>query len=476
MKKALLIFFLYFSVQSYSQNNTPAKLDSITTVCKNRGEYEKVFQYNIAALQYYRKHNNPEGEALANINIANALSTFDEHQKSLHYLDEAGKKLQRIHNNGLNARLCNEIARNYAFLGLYNQANIQLNKSIEYLKHAPDTKENRSSLFFVYIWKWSNFEDLKLPDSIIAMRKKGLRDFPDEPKIYVRIAEQFLSQKQQLDSVEYYLDKASVLAVKNNSSLHTYGAIATRRGNLYTLKREYPKALRYYQEALPVYLKINRGADIIDTYKKIYQTYLALNDLPKANEYLTKYARLNDSIHSGERKAVASVINNLAVQQEKERNKLYFIIAAVTGIALASLIAVLMIRKRNKNKNKRRDQLLEEQKKLIHQKIIETDQLKKKVDRSLHDLAEMAISNNPFFITRFKEVYPEFYEKLTSQYPELTSHDIKFIAYVRLDLTNKEIGQCSNVTVRAVETKKYRLKKKLKLPAEIDLGTWVSEL
>jgi len=173
MKKAFFIFFLYFSVQSYSQNYPPAKLDSITTIYKNRGEYEKVFQYNIEALRYYKENDNSEGEALANINIANALSTFDEHQKSLHYLDEAGKQLKLINNNGLNARLCNEIARNYAFLGLYNQANIQLNKSIEYLKHAPDTKENRNALFFVYIWKWSNFEDLKQPDSINMMRKKG---------------------------------------------------------------------------------------------------------------------------------------------------------------------------------------------------------------------------------------------------------------------------------------------------------------
>jgi tetratricopeptide (TPR) repeat protein len=472
MKKALFIFFLYVSIQSYSQNYTPAKLDSITSIYKNRGEYEKVFQYNIASLQYYKEDNNHEGEALANINIANALSTFDEHQKSLYYLDEAKKQLKIINNNGLNARLCNEIARNYAFLGLYSQANIQLNKSIEYLKHAPDTKENRNSLFFVYIWKWSNFEDLKLPDSINAMRKKGLRTFPNEPKIYVRIAEQFLSKKQHLDSVEYYLNKASVLAVKNNSSLHTYGAIATRRGNLYSLKKDYPKALKYYQESLPIYLKINRGADIIDTYKKIYQIYLALNDIPKANEYLAKYTQLNDSIRSGERKAVASVVNNIAIEQEKERNNLYLIIAAIASIAIVSIAAIFMIRKRNK----RRDQLLEEQKKIIGEKIIETDKLKKKVDTSINDLSKMATSNNPFFISKFKEVYPEFYEKLTSQYPELTNHDIKFIAYLRLNLTNKEIGQCGNVTVRAVETKKYRLKKKLELPADMDLGTWVLEL
>ncbi|NIF04931.1 hypothetical protein F3J23_05705 [Chryseobacterium sp. Tr-659] len=476
MKKAFFIFFLYFSVQSYSQNYTPAKLDSITTIYKNKGEYEKVFQYNIEALRYYKEHDNPEGEALANINIANALSTFDEHQKSLHYLDEAKKKLNIINNNGLNARLCNEIARNYAFLGLYNQANIQLNKSIEYLKHAPDTKENRNALFFVYIWKWSNFEDLKQPDSVIMMRKKGLKDFPNEPKIYVRIAEQFLSKKKELDSVEYYLNKAFVLALKNNSSLHTYGAIATRRGNLYTLKKDYPKALKYYQESLPIYLKINRGADIIDTYKKIYQTYLALHDRPKANEYLAKYTQLNDSIYSRERKAVASVVNNVTLEQEKERNNLYLIIAVIAAIAATSLIAVFMIRRHNKTKNKGRDQLLEEQKKVIGEKIIETNRLKKKVDTSINDLAKMATSNNPFFISKFKEVYPEFYEKLTSQYPELTNHDIKFIAYIRLNLTNKEIGQCGNVTLRAVETKKYRLKKKLELPTDMDLGTWVLEL
>lgn len=473
MKKELFIFFLYVSIHSYSQNYTPEKLDSITSIYKNRGEYEKVFQSNIAALRYYKKNDNPEGEALANINIANAFSTFDEHQKSLYYLDEAKKQLKIVNNNGLNARLCNEIARNYAFLGLYSQANIQLNKSIEYLKHAPDTKENRNSLFFVYIWKWSNFEDLKLPDSINAMRKKGLRTFPNEPKIYVRIAEQFLSKKQHLDSVEYYLNKASVLAVKNNSSLHTYGAIATRRGNLYTLKKDYPKALEYYQESLPIYLKINRGADIIDTYKKIYQTYLALHNIPKANEYLAKYTQLNDSIHSGERKAVASVVNNLAIEQEEERNNLYIIIASIATLSLA---AIFMIRKRNKNRDKGRDLLLEEQKKIINEKIVETDKLKKKVDTSINDLSKMATSNNPFFISKFKEVYPEFYEKLTSQYPELTNHDIKFIAYLRLNLTNKEIGQCGNVTVRAVETKKYRLKKKLELPAYMDLGTWVLEL
>ncbi|SDI89118.1 tetratricopeptide repeat protein [Chryseobacterium jejuense] len=472
MKKVLFIFFLYASVQSYSQNYTPAKLDSITSIYKNKGEYEKVFQYNIAALRYYKEQDNPEGEALANINIANALSTFDEHQKSLHYLDEAGKKLKLVNNNGLNARLCNEIARNYAFLGLYSQANIQLNKSIEYLKHSPNTEENRNSLFFVYIWKWSNFEDLKLPDSINAMRKKGLKDFPNEPKIYVRIAEQFLSKKQHLDSVEYYLNKASVLAVEKNSSLHTYGAIATRRGNLYTLKKDYPKALEYYQESLPIYLKINRGADIIDTYKKIYQTYLALNDIPKANEYLAKYTQLNDSIHSGERKAVASVVNNLAIEQEKERKNLYIMIVAFAGIAVGSIVTIFMIRKRNK----RRDRLFEEQKKIIGEKIMEADQLKKKVDTSINELSKMATSNDPFFISKFKEMYPEFHEKLISQYPELTNHDIKFIAYLRLNLTNKEIGQCGNVTVRAVETKKYRLKKKLELPSDMDLGTWVLEL
>ncbi|WP_449399213.1 helix-turn-helix transcriptional regulator [Chryseobacterium wanjuense] len=91
-------------------------------------------------------------------------------------------------------------------------------------------------------------------------------------------------------------------------------------------------------------------------------------------------------------------------------------------------------------------------------------------------LISLAKTNDPFFITRFKEVYPEFSQKLFSMYPDLTDSELKICAYLRLNLTNKEICQYENVTIRAIETRKYRLKKRLGLAPETDLVLWIREL
>lgn len=113
---------------------------------------------------------------------------------------------------------------------------------------------------------------------------------------------------------------------------------------------------------------------------------------------------------------------------------------------------------------------------MIEEKSLETDELKKKINLSFDEVAQLARDNDPFFVTRFKEVYKEFYDRLISQQPNLTDHDIKICAYLRLDISSKEIAQYENITVRAVETKKYRLKKKLQLSADTDLKKWILEI
>ncbi|WP_449399381.1 helix-turn-helix transcriptional regulator [Chryseobacterium wanjuense] len=91
-------------------------------------------------------------------------------------------------------------------------------------------------------------------------------------------------------------------------------------------------------------------------------------------------------------------------------------------------------------------------------------------------MMQLVKANDPFFLTRFKEVYPEFYQKLINHQPNLTEHDIKFCAYIRLNLNSKEIAQYDNIAIRSVESKKYRLKKKLELSTETDLTKWILEL
>ena len=58
-------------------------------------------------------------------------------------------------------------------------------------------------------------------------------------------------------------------------------------------------------------------------------------------------------------------------------------------------------------------------------------------------------------------------------YPNLTPSDVKLAAYLRMNLSTKEIAHLLNITNRSVELKRYRLRKKMNLETEINLGEFM---
>ena len=54
-------------------------------------------------------------------------------------------------------------------------------------------------------------------------------------------------------------------------------------------------------------------------------------------------------------------------------------------------------------------------------------------------------------------------KKLKNEYTDLTPGDLKLAAYLRMNLTSKEISPLLYISVRGVENKRYRLRKKLNL-------------
>jgi DNA-binding CsgD family transcriptional regulator len=67
------------------------------------------------------------------------------------------------------------------------------------------------------------------------------------------------------------------------------------------------------------------------------------------------------------------------------------------------------------------------------------------------------------FETNLKKAHELFLQKMIWTYPELTQSDLRLCAYLRMNLTSKEIAPLMRVSVRAVENHRYRLRKKLKL-------------
>lgn len=73
------------------------------------------------------------------------------------------------------------------------------------------------------------------------------------------------------------------------------------------------------------------------------------------------------------------------------------------------------------------------------------------------------------FEANFDVVYADYLKRLSLAYPNLTLADKKMCAYLKMDLTSKEIAPLLNITVRSVEMTRYRLRKKLGLSHEENL-------
>jgi ligand-binding sensor domain-containing protein len=64
----------------------------------------------------------------------------------------------------------------------------------------------------------------------------------------------------------------------------------------------------------------------------------------------------------------------------------------------------------------------------------------------------------------FDKVHSDFLKKLREKHPNLTPKDHKMCAYLRMNLSTKEITPLMNISVRGVEISRYRLRKKLEVP------------
>ena len=87
--------------------------------------------------------------------------------------------------------------------------------------------------------------------------------------------------------------------------------------------------------------------------------------------------------------------------------------------------------------------------------------LKHKVSTSYSDVIQMAKKNDPLFLPFFKELYPGFYENLISIQPDLTLTEQKVCFYIKLKFSSKEIADYMFVTVKAIQNRKNRLRKRL---------------
>jgi DNA-binding CsgD family transcriptional regulator len=125
---------------------------------------------------------------------------------------------------------------------------------------------------------------------------------------------------------------------------------------------------------------------------------------------------------------------------------------------------------------KKKELLIEIKNELEHQKKHLGNQYPANYSRKILSLINTNISDDndwKVFEELFDQAHADFFKRLKISYPELTQSDLKLCAYLRLNLTSKEIAPLLNISYRGVETRRYRLRRRLLLDNDKNLVEFI---
>lgn len=378
----------------------------------------------------------------------------------------------------------------YSNLGYNKKSREALDKSI-YIVNNFGVKDDRhfilSTIYGSIAVNFSNTPKVNVDSMAFYLNKAYVESKKIEKKyVYrnLRVASFALNlgtiyfEKNDLVKADKFMDEFELI-MKNEKDKSFFVEFYQLKGLIENKKKNYSKALEYFNNSLKLIHEYRLFArELKETYKGMSEAYLGLNDFKNEALYLSKVQKITDSISIAEK----NILNNTISSQNKSLNepqsiKNYnYIIAIVLVLIAASILYTFFVeRQKSKGKVSKNDELpvAEEKAYFSDETSQEGKEKPEKEVQILRELLDLVQSKDKSFHLKFSEAFPEFDEKLLQINPALTHSDLEYCALMKLKFETKEIAQYKNVTVNSVESKKYRLRKKLNIPTNIDIYTWM---
>jgi tetratricopeptide (TPR) repeat protein len=329
---------------------------------------------------------------------------------------------------------------------------------------------------------------------------------------YLNIAEVYIAMKQY-DQAINSVNKAYIIFEKQGNKLRLAKCEVTL-GEIYLAKGQSAASEKASKAALDMALANGYRDVIVTSAAMLNKLFLANKDSVKAFRYFILEKQYRDSLFLDEKQ---KTLTRLELQYQFEKNERDMEIAkqhkniaifVISGCLFFSLIIIVLILKQLrlrakkqqlekenferelefKNKElvlnvmslmKKNEMLADLSEKLVK---IETETTSadgkdtiKKVAVELRKSQEEEIWKE--FSVRFKEVHGAFYDKLLKRFPNLTPNELKLCAFLRLNMSSKDIAELTGQRITTLETARYRLRQKLGLVnSEINLVTFLSSL
>ncbi len=298
-------------------------------------------------------------------------------------------------------------------------------------------------------------------------------------------AHYFLAQTyetlQQTDSTLYHLNQG-LLAIDSLANLEQPLKLYKYYGEILERGNQPQKALSFFKKA-------NVLSDSLEALKKIPETTSLL--LSARDELATKRQHLIEK------------------QLSSKNDLLGYILLVALLVCLLVIYLLVRNRKRLKREQRTKEQLSQRIEDEVHTKELNSRKLAsakanaalqndtlKKVNELLHKIREQK-NELPFkgelkkthqeiqsllavdslwedFFRHFDQVHPQFLGTLKSKY-HLTQHELRLCAFIKMNLSHKEIARILGVNHNTINVALFRLKKKLHLPKEVSTSDFLQE-
>ena len=270
---------------------------------------------------------------------------------------------------------------------------------------------------------------------------------------------------------------------------------------LYKLKR--------FEEAKKIVLRILRVdqknvQDKIDDFRLLQKILTAQNmtkELLPINDSLNYYLKEQNQINNIEFSDLETQLILTEKQRElNENRKKYYqsIYLSVTIISLSIIIILLLSYYYNYQKNKTSILELEKKQILLDLEskkmelvskanfIMQRNEYLKNLNSKINQISSSKIKKEisslinseksyQEFDKIFTQVYPKFYEILKEKH-NLSQTYLRLVAYIKMNQNNNEIATLNGVSLRTVETQRYRLTKILNLNDDQDLNSYIKNI
>ena len=299
-----------------------------------------------------------------------------------------------------------------------------------------------------------------------------LKKFPEEiPLLDVYIAESYLAQKQW--------EKAKISAQNNLKNIKGSFFRGEKKRNYLVLEKVYKNTADN-----PNLIRVKDSLIKMASFGAVLTLGNKFNELESNILLAKKRAEINDSkimyniylfiLIIGSTILLFSLISlrlNFNLQKEKSEKisaEKKYIESVLEHKRIELINKSNYISQRNKNLN----YILESVEKINSTKKNDSNTIIKEKIALL--LKSDSINNR--FEKQFEEVYPNFFKDLIEKSERLSQNDLRLCAYLKMNQNTQEIAQLSGVSIRTIESQKYRLKKKLNLTKEENLISFLMKL